>query len=102
MSATGELWVVRHGETEWSRDGKHTSTTDLPLTSSGEQVARRLAERLAGVDFDLVLTSPRARSRRTAELAGFDDGSSMRISPSGPTATTRAARRRRSARRSRA
>lgn len=66
-----ELWVVRHGETEWSRDGRHTSTTDLPLTEVGEQAATALAPRLAEVEFDLVLTSPRRRARRTAELAGF-------------------------------
>ena len=73
-SVTGpELWVVRHGETEWSRDGKHTSTTDLPLTDVGEAAARELAPRLADVEFDLVLTSPRRRARRTAELAGFAD-----------------------------
>ncbi|MFC7362339.1 histidine phosphatase family protein [Nocardioides astragali] len=68
-----ELWVVRHGETEWSRDGKHTSTTDLPLTDVGEEAATSLAPRLADVEFDLVLTSPRRRARRTAELAGFAD-----------------------------
>lgn len=68
-----ELWVVRHGETEWSRDGRHTSVTDLPLTASGEEAAAALAPRLADVDFDLVLTSPRQRARRTAELAGFPD-----------------------------
>lgn len=66
-----ELWVVRHGETEWSRDGKHTSTTDLPLTDVGEAAAASLAPRLAGAEFDLVLTSPRQRARRTAQLAGF-------------------------------
>ena len=68
-----ELWIVRHGETEWSRDGRHTSTTDLPLTDAGEEAARSLAPRLADVSFDLVLTSPRQRARRTAELAGFPD-----------------------------
>lgn len=66
-----EVWLVRHGETEWSRDHKHTSVTDLPLTSVGEQAARSLASRLAGVGFDSVLTSPRQRACRTAELAGF-------------------------------
>ena len=70
---SGELWVIRHGETEWSRDGKHTSTTDLDLTPEGEEVARRLRERLEGVEFDLVMTSPRLRARRTAELAGFTE-----------------------------
>ncbi|MCZ4497689.1 MAG: Phosphoglycerate mutase [Marmoricola sp.] len=74
MSANaGELWLVRHGETEWSRSGRHTSRTDVPLTPAGEQAARDLAPRLAGTTFDLVLTSPRARARRTAELAGFAD-----------------------------
>jgi probable phosphoglycerate mutase len=70
---TDELWVIRHGETEWSRDGRHTSRTELELTAEGEAVARRLADRLEGVAFDLVLSSPRSRARRTAELAGFTD-----------------------------
>ena len=69
----GELWVIRHGETEWSRDGLHTSHTELELTPEGEDVARRLKGRLEGVEFDLVLTSPRVRARRTAELAGFTE-----------------------------
>jgi broad specificity phosphatase PhoE len=69
----GELWVIRHGETEWSRDGRHTSRTEVELTPEGESVARRLADRLDGVEFDLVLTSPRVRARRTAELAGYAD-----------------------------
>ena len=68
-----ELWLVRHGETEWSREHRHTSRTDLPLTEAGARVARELAGRLAGTAFDLVLTSPRQRARRTAELAGFPD-----------------------------
>ena len=68
-----ELWLVRHGETEWSRDGRHTSTTELDLTDKGVEVACTLKERLAGTSFDLVLTSPRHRARRTAELAGFAD-----------------------------
>lgn len=70
---TSELWLVRHGETEWSRDGRHTSTTDLDLTDKGAEVATALAPRLAGIDFDRVLTSPRRRARRTAVLAGFPD-----------------------------
>jgi len=69
--ASTELWLVRHGQTEWSRDGRHTSTTDLPLTEDGVAVAKTLAEKLAGERFGLVLTSPRQRARRTAELAGF-------------------------------
>jgi broad specificity phosphatase PhoE len=68
-----ELWLVRHGLTEWSRDGRHTSVTDLPLLPEGEEVAKTLAPRLAHVGFELVLTSPRLRARRTAELAGFAD-----------------------------
>ncbi len=67
------VWLVRHGETEWSRAFRHTSTTDLPLTAEGEQVARGLRDRLGGERFDLVLTSPRIRARRTAELAGFPE-----------------------------
>lgn len=68
-----ELWLVRHGATEWSESGRHTSATDLPLLPAGEEVARALAPRLAGADFAQVLTSPRERARRTAELAGFPD-----------------------------
>jgi broad specificity phosphatase PhoE len=65
--------LVRHGETEWSASGKHTSVTDVPLLDSGRRDAERLRERLAGREFALVLTSPRARARATAELAGFGD-----------------------------
>jgi broad specificity phosphatase PhoE len=68
-----QLWLVRHGETEWSRSGQHTSTTDLPLTEAGEAAARRLRQSLAGHEFAQVLTSPRQRAIRTAELAGFAD-----------------------------
>ena len=71
--ARSELWLVRHGETEWSRDGRHTSVTDLPLTEHGIEVAGQLADRLQGNRFDLVLTSPRARARRTAELSGHPE-----------------------------
>ena len=66
-------FLARHGATEWSVAGRHTSRTDLPLLPEGEEVARGLADRLAGVGFALVLTSPRLRARRTAELAGFPD-----------------------------
>jgi broad specificity phosphatase PhoE len=67
----GDVWLVRHGATEWSESGRHTSTTDLPLLPAGEEAAQALAPRLAEHDFALVLSSPRARARRTAELAGF-------------------------------
>jgi broad specificity phosphatase PhoE len=71
--APDELCVVRHGETEWSRSGRHTSTTDVPLTSMGEKQARALGPLLAGVCPATVFTSPRRRAVRTAELAGLAD-----------------------------
>ena len=67
-----EVWIVRHGETDWSASGKHTSFTDVPLTAHGEEVGRLLAGDLVG-PFDAVLTSPRIRARRTAQLAGYSD-----------------------------
>jgi broad specificity phosphatase PhoE len=68
-----DLWIARHGETEWSRSGRHTSVTDLPLTPRGERSAQALCDRLAGTPFDLVLVSPLRRARETAALAGFKD-----------------------------
>jgi broad specificity phosphatase PhoE len=62
-----KLTLIRHGETEWSRDKRHTSRTDVPLTDTGREQARALA----GGTFDLVLVSPRRRARETAELAGL-------------------------------
>ena len=70
MSA-GSLWLVRHGETAWSRERLHTSVTDVPLTAAGAEAARAVGERLAGRTFSLVLTSPRVRARESAALAGF-------------------------------
>jgi probable phosphoglycerate mutase len=67
------LWLVRHGETAWSRERRHTSVTDVPLTDAGVRAARDVGERLAGHAFSLVLTSPRTRARQSAELAGFPD-----------------------------
>ncbi len=67
------LWIARHGATEWSRNGRHTGRTDLPLLPEGAQEAIELAGRLRGEKFDLVLTSPRQRARETARLAGFPD-----------------------------
>ena len=66
----GSVWLVRHGETPWSRDRLHTSITDVPLTEAGVEAARRVGARLAGRTFSLVLTSPRLRARHSAELAG--------------------------------
>jgi probable phosphoglycerate mutase len=67
------LWLVRHGETKWSRERLHTSVTDVPLTAAGAEAARLVGERLEGRSFSLVLTSPRQRARHSAELAGFPD-----------------------------
>lgn len=66
-----DLYLVRHGQTEWSKSGQHTSVTDLDLTDVGVEQAISLRERLNPADFDLVLSSPRLRARKTAELAGF-------------------------------
>lgn len=66
-----ELYLVRHGETEWSKSGRHTSVTDLDLTDEGVRQAEAVRPKLAGLDFGLVLCSPRLRARRTAALAGF-------------------------------
>jgi len=66
-----ELYLVRHGETEWSRNGRHTSVTDLPLTEVGEAQAKALIGHLDPSDFQLILSSPRRRALHTAELAGF-------------------------------
>jgi probable phosphoglycerate mutase len=68
---------VRHAETEWSRDRRHTGRTDVPLLESGRERARALASRLGGVDFDTVLTSPLQRAADTCELAGL--GSRMQL-----------------------
>lgn len=73
LHALPRLWLLRHGETEWSKSGQYTGLTDLPLTAKGEQQAIDAAPKLAGLDFGLVLTSPLARARRTAELAGYPD-----------------------------
>src|SRR5262252_2115103 len=75
----GVIYMARHGETAWSRTGRHTGLTDLPLTEQGERNARRLGERLKGLTFAKVFTSPLRRARRTCELAGF--GSVAEIEP---------------------
>ena len=65
------VYLARHGETAWTLSGQHTGLTDLPLTEHGERNARRLEERLRGVTFAKVFTSPLQRATRTCELAGF-------------------------------
>ena len=65
------IYLARHGETAWSLTGQHTGRTDLPLTERGERNARRLGERLAGLAFSVVCTSPSQRAAHTCELAGF-------------------------------
>ncbi len=73
------IWLVRHGETEWARTGRHTGRTDIPLTSTGRQEALDLAPRLAGHAFAVVVSSPLSRALDTARLAGFADR--VRIDP---------------------
>jgi probable phosphoglycerate mutase len=69
----GELWLIRHGETEWSLSGAHTGRTDLPLTEHGRQEAQAIRRELDGRAFSLVLTSPLERARETCTLAGYGD-----------------------------
>ena len=66
-----DLYLARHGETEWSLSGRHTGVTDLPLTAHGEEKARTLARRLKGTRFEHVYSSPMRRALSTAEIAGF-------------------------------
>ncbi|MEO6982654.1 MAG: histidine phosphatase family protein [Edaphobacter sp.] len=73
MGVGTELWLVRHGETEWSLGGKHTGRTDVALTEHGRERAEELRDFLAGVRFDAVLTSPLRRARETCAIAGFGD-----------------------------
>jgi broad specificity phosphatase PhoE len=80
MALTTELWLVRHGETEWSLSGKHTSRSDIPLTEHGRKRAEELRDYLKGTKFDAVFVSPMQRARETCAIAGFgnvavvDDG----------------------------
>jgi broad specificity phosphatase PhoE len=68
-----EVWIVRHGQTEWSESGRHTSYTDVELTEEGARAAVELGARLASEPFERVLTSPLSRAHRTCELAGFGE-----------------------------
>jgi broad specificity phosphatase PhoE len=71
MEMPSEIWLVRHGETEWSRSGQHTSRTDLPLTPAGELQAEGLQRMLLGHSFKLILSSPMKRAVETCRLVGL-------------------------------
>ena len=73
-----EVVLVRHGETEWSRAGKHTGNTDVPLTETGRRQAQAVREALVGRKFALVLTSPLQRALETCRLSGFGDSADVR------------------------
>jgi probable phosphoglycerate mutase len=77
MADHHRIWLVRHGETEWSKSGQHTGRTDIPLTATGEQQGEALGRHLAGRQFPLVLTSPLGRARETCRLAGFAGGAQV-------------------------
>jgi broad specificity phosphatase PhoE len=66
-----ELWLIRHGETEWSASGKHTSRSEVPLTARGRQSAQALGQHLAAQQFSMILTSPRRRAQETCRIAGY-------------------------------
>lgn len=78
MSDEQQIVLVRHAETEWSETGRHTSTTDLPLTDEGRRKARLLGERLHGRRFARVLTSPLSRAADTCDLAGYGEIAEIR------------------------
>lgn len=78
MTAAGStLWLLRHGETDWTVTGRHTGRTDVPLTPMGELQAGALGARLRGLEFALVLTSPLSRAHETCRLAGFGAGAEV-------------------------
>ncbi|AYG60067.1 histidine phosphatase family protein [Rhizobium jaguaris] len=72
-SSHPEIYLVRHGQTEWSLSGRHTGRTDIPLTAAGEEAARKVAGRLPAIDFAAVWSSPSQRAKSTSALAGFGD-----------------------------
>ena len=73
MSEGTQLWLMRHGETEWSLSGQHTSRTDIPLTEHGKKRAEELRDDLKGTKFEAVFVSPMQRARETCAIAGFGD-----------------------------
>jgi broad specificity phosphatase PhoE len=79
MTAPIHIWLIRHGETEWSRSGAHTGRTDLPLTAAGKARAAAIGSYLAGRPFQLVLTSPLQRARETCRIAGY--GAAAELEP---------------------
>ncbi len=77
LFSSQRIFLIRHGETQWSLSGQHTGLTDVPLTENGRAAAKRLARVLAGQSFALVLVSPLERARETCELAGLGQGSTV-------------------------
>ena len=77
MNTPSQLWLIRHGETEWSLSGAHTGRTDLPLIAKGKERAAALGRYLAGRPFALVLTSPLQRARETCRIAGYGDAAQI-------------------------
>ena len=73
------IWLIRHGETEWSLSGAHTGRTNIPLTAAGEESARAVGRELNGHPFEFVLSSPAERALRTCELAGY--GAEAQVDP---------------------
>src|SRR5215469_1539207 len=72
-----EIWMVRHGETEWSLSGAHTGSTDLPLTARGYERAAAIGRYMCGRQFALVLSSPLLRARETCRVAGYGDAAQL-------------------------